>query len=118
MLAIVKLASGILVAGYLLVPDTHSEEPPGQITTTTHQINHVDSVTLKAFQILDAKCNVCHLNRNRKRVFTPENMNKWSDEVYKQVFVRKRMPKGNKIRLDAEEYSLLFTWIKSEKTSQ
>lgn len=71
----------------------------------------------KVFQILDNKCNVCHRKRNKRRVFTTENMNTLANDIYKQVFIKKRMPKGNKIMLSANEYQDLLTWISSPKTS-
>ena len=71
-----------------------------------------------ALQILDNKCNVCHRKRNKKRVFTSENMDTWANDIYKQVFIRKRMPKGNKIKLTAKEYQELLTWITSTKNNQ
>ncbi|AXT60076.1 hypothetical protein D1816_06820 [Aquimarina sp. AD10] len=77
--------------------------------------NVADSITTKSFQILDNKCNVCHAKRNRRRLFTLENMNSWADDVYKQVFVKKRMPKGKKIKLTSEEYQNLLNWITSTK---
>ncbi|MEL6559613.1 MAG: hypothetical protein AAFQ94_15585 [Bacteroidota bacterium] len=116
MLAIFKLIFGIFIAVVISFPNLFFKVTPGQITTTKNHINHLDTVSLKAFQILDTKCNICHMKRNRKRIFTTENMNGWSDDVYRQVFVKKRMPKGNKIRLEAAEYSLLFAWIKTVKT--
>jgi uncharacterized membrane protein len=72
----------------------------------------------KAFQILDYKCNVCHRKRNKRRVFTSENMDTWAHDIYKQVFVKKRMPKGDKIKLTTNEYQELLTWISSTKTSK
>ncbi|RKN83340.1 hypothetical protein D7Z94_05820 [Ulvibacterium marinum] len=74
-----------------------------------------DSTQTRAFEILANKCNVCHVNRNRRRVFTEDNMNDWSNSVYKQVFIKKRMPKGKKIKLTSEEYQNLLTWISSTK---
>ncbi|WP_306013422.1 MULTISPECIES: hypothetical protein [unclassified Allomuricauda] len=71
-----------------------------------------------ALQILDNKCNVCHRKRNKRRVFTSENMDTWANDIYKQVFIRKRMPKGNKIKLTAKEYQELLTWITSTKNNQ
>ncbi len=65
----------------------------------------------KAFLILNNKCNVCHSKRNRQRVFTLDNMNTWSDDIYKQVFIKKRMPKGKKIKLTSQEYQDVLTWI-------
>ena len=70
----------------------------------------------KAFQILDNKCNVCHHNRNKRRVFTSENMDTWANDIYKQVFIKKRMPKGKKIKLTSSEYQELLTWISSTKS--
>jgi len=77
-----------------------------------------DSAQVRAFKILTNKCNVCHENRNRRRVFTENNMNGWSSDVYKQVFIKKRMPKGKKIKLTSEEYQDLLTWISSIKNNE
>lgn len=70
---------------------------------------------IKAFQILDNKCNVCHRRRNKRRIFTKENMDSYANDIYKQVFVKKRMPKGRKIKLSSNEYQELLTWISSTK---
>ena len=72
----------------------------------------------KVFQILDNKCNVCHRKQNKRRVFTSNNMDTWANAIYKQVFIKKRMPKGNKIKLTANEYQELLTWITSTKSKQ
>ena len=72
----------------------------------------------QAFQILENKCNVCHKQRNKRRVFTPENMNTWANDIYTQVYIKKRMPKGKKIKLTSDEYQDLLTWISSPKTNQ
>lgn len=116
MVAIIKLIFGIVIAVIVSFPNLIFKLTPGQIITVKDHIDHQDSVSLKAFRILDTKCNVCHTKRNSRRIFTTENMDSWSDDVYRQVFVKKRMPKGNEIRLEAAEYSLLFAWIKSVKT--
>ncbi|MDG5491309.1 hypothetical protein [Psychroserpens sp. SPM9] len=72
----------------------------------------------RAFVILTNKCNVCHHKRNRRRVFTEKNMNGWANDVYKEVFIKKRMPKGKKIKLTSKEYQDLLTWISSTKSNQ
>lgn len=77
--------------------------------------NTIDNSKENAFQILNNKCNICHIKRNRRRVFTEDNMNSWSNDVYKQVFIKKRMPKGKKIKLTSKEYQELLTWISSTK---
>lgn len=77
-----------------------------------------DPIEERAFTVLTNKCNVCHEKRNRRRVFTEDNMNGWSNDVYKQVFIKKRMPKGKKIKLTSEEYQDLLTWISSIKNNE
>ena len=62
--------------------------------------------------------NVCHQKRNKRRVFTLENMTKWSNDINKQVFIKKRMPKGKKIKLTSQEYQDLLTWISSTQNNQ
>lgn len=69
----------------------------------------------EALQILEDKCNVCHRKRNKRGVFTSSNMNHWSKDIYKQVFIKKRMPKGKKTKLTNSEYQKLLTWITSIK---
>jgi len=67
----------------------------------------------QAFRILEAKCNVCHKKKNKRRIFTYENMDGYRKRIDKQVFKWKRMPKGRDIKLTAEEYAQLKTWITS-----
>ncbi|MGD1947932.1 MAG: hypothetical protein ACFB0A_17135 [Croceivirga sp.] len=45
-----------------------------------------DSTQTKAFSILTGKCNICHVNRNRRHVFTEDCKNSWSNDVYQQFF--------------------------------
>jgi len=118
MITLVKLINGIFLA--LTVNATNSYETIegfNEATAVYTSNDMVEDSKAVAFQILDNKCNVCHIKRNRKRVFTTENMNPWANDIYKQVFVKKRMPKGNKIKLNAKEYQELLTWITSTKTS-
>ena len=118
MVTLVKFLIGISIA--LSVNSTNGYEPikVKDKLTAVHVSNYTakDSKT-KAFQILENKCNVCHHKRNKRRVFTLENMNTWVNDINKQVFVKKRMPKGKKIKLTSKEYQDLLTWISSTKTS-
>jgi hypothetical protein len=66
----------------------------------------------KAFEILDTKCNVCHRKQNPFKVFSLRNMNKHAAKIYKQVFVKRRMPKGDEIILTEQEYQILKNWLK------
>lgn len=118
MVTIVKLLIGIIST--LLVNSTNSYEPfqdYNELRTVHVSSNTARDTKAEAFQILDNKCNVCHLKRNKRRVFTTENMNSWANDIYKQVYVKKRMPKGKKIKLTSQEYQNLLTWISSTKTS-
>lgn len=79
--------------------------------------NPIKDSNAEAYQILYHKCNACHRKRNKSHVFTTENMNNWANDIYKQVFIYKRMPKGKNIKLTSQEYQDLLTWISSNKTS-
>ena len=74
---------------------------------------------LNAFSVLQNKCNVCHSERNRDAVFTFANMNTWSGKINEQVFIKKRMPKGNTIVLTDADKIHLRKWLQSiAKTSK
>ena len=47
-----------------------------------------------ALKVLTEKCNVCHRRQNPRKVFTESNMDGLAPAIYKQVFVKKRMPRG------------------------
>ncbi len=68
-----------------------------------------------ALAVLRTKCNVCHKVQNRKKVFTPDNMNTLASKINEQVFIKKRMPRGKKIKLTQEEYNTLETWLHTIK---
>ena len=64
-----------------------------------------------AFEILDAKCNTCHRKKNPFMVFNEKNMGKRAPKIYKTVFIERRMPRGNEIRLTNDEYVKLEQWL-------
>ncbi len=68
----------------------------------------------EVFQLLDAKCNVCHRKKNPFRVFSLKNMERNAKRIHQQVFVYKRMPKGNSVKLADEDYQLLKQWLKTQ----
>lgn len=117
MVTLAKLILGISLA--LTINSTNSYEPIQEINELTTLYTSKDIVKdtkAVAFEILNNKCNVCHQKRNKRRVFTLENMNTWANDINKQVFIKKRMPKGKKIKLTSQEYQDLLTWISSTKT--
>ncbi len=68
----------------------------------------------QAFEILKAKCNVCHRRKNPFKIFSLKNMDRHAPKIYKQVFVKRRMPKGDKVKLTEAEYQTLENWLKSK----
>jgi uncharacterized membrane protein len=68
-----------------------------------------------ALAILQTKCNTCHSRQNPGKVFTLENMTALAPKIYQQVFVKKRMPRGNKNGLASHEYDALKKWLFTEK---
>lgn len=69
--------------------------------------------TLKkqAFEILDTKCNVCHRKQNPFMIFKEKNISKRAKKIYQMVYIERKMPKGNDIRLTNEEYTTLEKWL-------
>ena len=68
----------------------------------------------EAFKVLTQKCNVCHTDKNPSKVFTLENMNGFARKINRQLFVWKRMPKGNEITLSNQEKETLKNWLNIE----
>ena len=66
-----------------------------------------------ALQVLIRKCNFCHQTKNRRTVFTRANMKEMAPKINKQVFVKKRMPKGKDNTLTEEESQTLKKWLDS-----
>lgn len=75
-----------------------------------------DNARLKqtALSVLTQKCNVCHSVYNPGKVFTADNMESLAPKIYKQVFVKRRMPKGRDIKLTPEEEQLLKGWLETK----
>ena len=69
----------------------------------------------KVFKTLQLKCNVCHIKKNKRKIFTIDNMNGFASEINTQVFIKKRMPKGINIKLTQKEYQLLYIWLEGLK---
>ena len=119
MVTLAKLVIGIITV--LSVNSTNGYKPiqeSNKLTALYTSIDTVKDTKATAFQILENKCNVCHQKRNKRRVFTLENMNTWANDINKQVFIKKRMPKGKKIKLTSKEYQDLLTWISATKNNQ
>ena len=101
---------GILTTGFtLLTQEAILRESNSQMV-----LKPVEDIKQKAFQILETKCNVCHRKKNPFMVFSLKNMEKRAPKIHKQVFIKRRMPKGNEIKLTNTEFATLKTWLETQ----
>lgn len=77
--------------------------------------SYTGAVELKkeALKILELKCNVCHKKQNPFMVFKEKNIEKRASKINQMVFIERRMPKGDEIKLSKEEYTQLKNWLAS-----
>ena len=77
--------------------------------------NHLNQTDIKteAYTVLRNKCNICHAKKKRTDIFTFENMDSLAFDIHKQVFIKKKMPKGKKVKLSDEEMTSLKNWLNS-----
>lgn len=94
--------TAIIACGCITYSGAHAQSVKSQNQSVIKQ---------NAFIVLNMKCNVCHRSKNPRKVFTTTNMEKYAQKIYKQVFVKKRMPKGNKIKLSSKDLSALKDWL-------
>jgi len=99
---IILLLYTLLALGFDLTPTLQPEKVK------------VLDIQTKAYAILQNKCNVCHRSKNPQKVFTYENMNGFAKKINRQVFIWKRMPKGNEIKLSELDRADLKNWIKTQ----
>lgn len=100
----------LMLLGVVIVTAFNAQE--GQIPVqSTHLLIEVAGLKSEALKVLITKCNVCHETKNPRRVFTSNNISELAPKIYKQVFIKERMPKGNEIRLTDEEYDTLKRWL-------
>jgi uncharacterized membrane protein len=67
-----------------------------------------------AFEILENHCNECHKDKKKKYVFTEENMSSFATKIHQQVYVKKKMPKGELFPLSVKEEATLLNWLETE----
>jgi uncharacterized membrane protein len=106
------MALGIVMALFILlnsIPSNSSGINDGQFMA----LNAPDHLKQAAFKILEAKCNSCHRKRNPFMVFSLNNMEKRATKINQQVFITKRMPKGDQVKLTKNEQVILKNWLKN-----
>ena len=105
---IVVIWIGILLAALILINQSKGEASKQPLTNTS--LNN-DTLKRAAFQVLETKCNVCHRKQNPFMVFKEKNLEKRAPKIYQMVFVERKMPKGDEIKLTNEEYATLEKWL-------
>lgn len=79
--------------------------------------NHLTGISIQedikelAFSVLRDKCNVCHATKKKTDIFTLENMDSLAPDIHKQVFIKRKMPKGRKVKLTEKEMEALREWM-------
>jgi uncharacterized membrane protein len=88
------------------------------IDTNVNLSQKDDLLKQNVLKILENKCNFCHRRQNPLKAFAYENIDKLAPKIYKQVYVKKRMPKGNPSLINKEEWDTLPKWLSSEGVTQ
>ncbi len=94
----------ILFSSFDTTPEGANEHLPMLSTSE-------ETLKKQAFEILDTKCNVCHRKQNPFMIFKEKNISKRAKKIYQMVYIERKMPKGNEIRLTNEEYTTLEKWL-------
>ncbi len=107
------LCIGMLITGLILQPVVNSTA--GATQSEPSLISDIkEEIKKEAFEILEAKCNICHRKVFPFMVFNERNMIRRAKKIYQMVFVERRMPKGNEITLSTEEFQTLRTWLNTQ----
>ena len=101
---------GVVIAGLILLSASNSTTEHANLDHKNLAIPQ-DQLQKKEFHILKTKCNVCHQRQNPFMIFREKNMSKRAKKIYQMVFLERKMPKGNDVRLSHEEYTALEKWL-------
>ncbi len=105
---------GVLISYIMLLTVFSPSEAATEIVEIPISNNPESELKKQAYDLLKAKCNVCHRKQNPFKIFSLRNMNKHAPKIYQQVFIKKSMPKGDTIQLTEEEYQVLNSWLHSQ----
>ncbi len=105
---------GLLVSNFQLFTAFKKSEINVDLAEQSFVRKADPEIKKEAFEILKSKCNVCHKRKNPFKIFSLKNMDRHAKKIYKQVFVYRRMPKGDSVKLTDEEYQTLKNWLKSK----
>jgi len=110
------LIMGILTMVFVLLTAFYQTSTFGANTYATPH-NAYDTLKTVVFGILDNKCNQCHRKQNPFMLFNPKNMERRASKIYQMVFVKRRMPKGDQVRLTTQEYNILKKWLSTKNNN-
>lgn len=101
----------LLVAFWIF---TFSDSPKiAKKAINSYTYSNQEDLKANAFKVLTAQCNVCHATKKRQDIFTFGNMESLASDINKQVFLKKKMPKGRKNKLSEQEILALKNWLNS-----
>ena len=106
--SLLSILLGLLTALLVLLL---ASSAPAPIGTGSYAMDNNEVLKREAFEILDSKCNVCHRKQNPFMVFNEKNMVRRAKKIYKMVFIERKMPKGNEIKLTNAEHAKLEKWL-------
>ncbi len=93
----------------LLIAFTSNSEEHSENYLIANNVN--ETLKQEAFEILQIKCNSCHRKQNPFMVFSLKSMERRAPKIRKQVFITKRIPKGDQVKLNTNEHAILKEWI-------
>ena len=111
----ITLCLGLLTAVLILFSSFDLENDASKQSQMKKSATTDNSLKKDALKILDTKCNICHRKQNPFMIFKEKNMSMRAKKIYKMVFIERRMPKGNDIRLTNKEYATLEKWLLTEE---
>lgn len=89
-----------------------------QRTTLSTYKDSTDSLKMAALIVLENKCNQCHSEKKPAYYFTAKTMDYFVKDINNEVFIKKKMPKGKKNRLTAEDRETLRLWVEMKMTKK
>lgn len=107
---IIQILVGIIMYQFCHLTDLHSSNESSEVFTSITIDSLENELKNKSFEILNSKCNICQRKQNPFKIFKLKNMDKYAPRIYQQVFIKKRMPKGDQIKLTDKEYQTLNGW--------
>jgi len=101
----------VVLLFFINLSDNFTKVKKGFLQDSSVEAGNQKSPKAEAFNVLRNKCNACHATKKRTEVFTFENMDSLARPIHEQVFIKKKMPKGRKVKLTEDELSSLEKWL-------